>query len=226
MYSQILSCENLFMNVNKYAGRRKRRKIMKRDPFDGIRVWIPKHVMRKFETLSQVKGISVSRLMTRVIVNAWEYPHAFEMDLSLPGGAEPNNADMRTLYAFIAGAGSIGVDLDLLVLCYEEIDMVSSDQVRESLAGLLHLGLAEFAESDSPMPRVRVVSSKVPKKNERFILFAGEKVRGKNGRTTRHEQRYRNDGAGSEAMAEGPRHDDTGISRPPGTNKPGRGVLG
>ena len=168
------------ISKNKYAGKQLGRPPSHSDPFESIRCWVPKGLMRELRRESERLGVPVERLIVRAAwygVELEEYG-PFEADLTIPSGPNPSTTENdQKLFQFLARAPR-GVDLDLLIMSHEEVEMTNGHHVKWSLANLILGGLAEiFNEGDYAIPKVRAITAKRTERKERFKLFAGESVK-------------------------------------------------
>lgn len=165
-------------NPDRYAGRKPKGKPPSYpDPFECVKCYVPKSLMRKLRVESDRLGVPVERLLVRAgdEVMRSEY-ESFNVNLALPDPGSSTIEEQQALYQFLARADK-GVDLDLLFLAYVEIGFTYDSSVRDAVADLIARGLVElFNKGDYAIPKVRVINKERLARKERFLLFAGEKV--------------------------------------------------
>ena len=161
------------MTFNRYAGKQRGKIPSHQDPFEAVRCYVPKGLMRKLRRESERLGVPVERLIVRYLAYG-----SFEADLTIPTGPNPSTTENdQKLFQFLARAPR-GVDLDLLFLAHEEVEMTNGYNIKWSLANLILGGLAEiFNDGDYAIPKVRAITAKRAERKDRFKLFAGELVK-------------------------------------------------
>lgn len=165
---------------NKYAskGNGIHRRSKYPDPFEKVITYVPKSLMKRLQLEADRLGIPVERLLVRASMYGVELEEygPFEMDLSLGASGYSSVEEQQSLYRFLCRADR-GVDLDLLLMTYDDIGLRNEHIVKNALCDLVTLGLVElYNKGDYPIPKVRAISEERLKRGERFKAFAGEKT--------------------------------------------------
>ena len=163
---------------NRYAGKRPRgRKPSKQDPFEEVRIFVPRWLMARLRTMSDIIGITVERLIVRALWNAKYRTDFWDIDLDLSNvGTNKSTAEEQSrIFQYLCAARNTGVELELLVMCYEDLEFVSHNQLKQALVDLIHLGLATLFNGGDGEVRIKaVIEGRTREKG--FRLFGGEKL--------------------------------------------------
>ena len=165
------------MRLNDRRYRKRGKTPSKPDPFVEVKCFVPRSMMIALDVEAERLGVPIERLLVRSVRRCLGVEGGFDQDLSIHVGQTQSTAEgQRDLYLFLSRAQK-GLDLDLLLLAYEEAGFDSEEALKWNLADLILGGLVELG-NDGPyaIPKVRVISSKRLVRKDRFKLFAGERV--------------------------------------------------
>ena len=147
---------------NRYAGRRTPgRKPSKQDPFEEVRIFVPRWLMSAMRRIGDVRGVTPERLIVRALWNAKDSTDFWDIDLSLGDVMTGQSTAEQQSYVFqyLSAARNVGVELELLVMCYEDLGFVSPQQLKEVLVDLIYLGLVTMFNGGDGEVTVRPFSN-------------------------------------------------------------------
>lgn len=167
------------MTRNRYAGKRTRgRKPSKRDPFEEVRIFVPRWLMTRLRTMGDFRGVTPERLIVRALWNSKERTDFWDIDLSLDdvGVGQSTAEDQSRVFQYLTAARDIGVELELLVMCYEDLGFASYIQLKQALVDLIYLGLAKVFNGGEGELRVAAIVRQGRIREKGFRLFGGKKL--------------------------------------------------
>ena len=164
---------------NRYAGRRAPgRKPSKQDPFEEVRIFVPRWLMSAMRRIGDARGVTPERLIVRTLWNAKESTDFWDIDLSL-GDVMTGQSTVEQqshVFQYLSAARNVGVELELLVMCYEDLGFVSPQQLKEVISDLIYLGLATIFNGGDGEVRVAAVVRQGRVREKGFRLFGGKKL--------------------------------------------------
>ena len=163
---------------NKYAGKRPRgRRPSKQDPFEEVRLFVPRWLMSVIRRKSDIKGVTPDRLILRALWNTRNQDESFDMDVGLNNvmvGYSTAEEQSR-IFQYLCAARSAGVELELLIMCYEDLGFLSVTHIKDAISDLIYIGLANMFNGDEGEVRIAaVVEGRTREKG--FRLFGGKKL--------------------------------------------------
>lgn len=164
---------------NKYAGHKTPgRKPSKRDPFEEVRVFIPRWLVARLRTMGSTRGVTPERLIVRALWNVKNYSDMFDINLSLSDVMTgQSTAEQQSLvFQYLSAARDVGVELELLIMCYDDLGFVSHIQLKEALSDLIYLGLATVFNGGDGEVRIKAVIRQGRVREKGFRLFGGKKL--------------------------------------------------
>ena len=166
------------MTKNKYAGKRPPgRRPSKQDPFEEVHIFVPRWLMAAMRRKSDIKGVTPERLIVRALRNARNLDGLFDTNLSLKdvGVGYSTAEEQSRIFQYLCAARSAGIELELLIMCYEDLGFLSVTHIENVISDLVYLGLANMFNGDEGEVRIAaVVEGKTREKG--FRLFGGKKL--------------------------------------------------
>lgn len=167
------------MTKNKYAGKRPRgRRPSKQDPFEEVRLFVPRWLMAAMRRKSDIKGVTADRLILRALWNARNHDESFDMDLGLNNNVMVGYStaeEQSRIFQYLCAARSAGVELELLIMCYEDLGFLSVTHIEDVISDLVYLGLANMFNGDEGEVRISAVTDGKTREKG-FRLFGGKKL--------------------------------------------------
>lgn len=165
---------------NKYAGKNIRgRKGYFKDPYIEVKIAIPKSVYTQLQKVADSYSLDMKNLLCRFIYSNRSNTLMGDLDLTIPqiGGSSEN--DRMKLWTYLNKAGTIGINLDYLVMVWDDVGFLSEKHILCTISDLLYMGLIELVNiDDDAVAKLRVTESvKIKNKHERFNMFAGAKIK-------------------------------------------------
>ena len=77
---------------------------------------------------------------------------------------------------YLSAARDAGVELELLVMCYEDLGFVSHIQLKQVISDLIYLGLATVFNGGDGEVRIKAVVRQGRVREKGFRLFGGQKL--------------------------------------------------
>lgn len=164
---------------NRYAGRKTPgRKPSKQDPFQEVHIFVPRWLMARLRRTSDIKGITAERLIVRALWNARDESDSWDIDLSLSGiSVGKSTAEEQSIvFQYLTAARDVGVELELLVMCYEDLGFVSHIQMKVAISDLIYLGLATVFNGGDGEVRIKAIVRQGGVREKGFRLFGGQKL--------------------------------------------------
>jgi len=163
---------------NRYAGKHPRgRKPSKRDPFEEVRIFVPRWLMARLRQMSDIRGITAERLIVRALWNATGHDGSFDMDLTLRDVTVGYSTaeEQSIIFQYLCAARSAGIELELLMMCYEDLGFLSFQHIKDVITDLVCLGLATLF--NGPEGEIRIAAVVEGRTREKgFRLFGGKKL--------------------------------------------------
>lgn len=166
--------------TNRYAGRKTPgRKPFRQDPFEEVRIFVPRWLVARLRRLGDAKGVSLERLIVRALWNVKNYSDMFDINLNLNNVAisQSTTAEQQSqVWDYLKGAKDKGIELELLIMCYEDLGFASYIQIKEVIRDLHYLGLVKIFNGDEGEVRIAAVFKKGSVREKGFRLFGGKKL--------------------------------------------------
>ena len=161
---------------NKYAGKRPRgRRPSKQDPFEEVRLFVPRWLMARVRRKSDIKGVTPDRLILRALWNTRDHGEFFDMDFALNTHGGSTAEEQSRIFQYLCAARSAGIELELLIMCYEDLGFLSVTHIKDAISDLIYIGLANIFNGPEGEIRIAaVVEGKIREKG--FRLFGGKKL--------------------------------------------------
>ena len=112
---------------NRYAGRKTPgRKPSKQDPFEEVRIFVPRWLMATMRRIGDARGVTPERLIVRALWNTKDHGGFHDIDLSLGDvmTGQSTAEQQSHVFQYLTAARDVGIELELLVMCYEDLGFV------------------------------------------------------------------------------------------------------
>jgi hypothetical protein len=134
--------------------------------------------MARLRRIGDVRGVTPERLIVRALWNARDYNDMLDINLSLGDvmTGQSTSEQQSLVFQYLSAARDVGVELELLVMCYEDLGFVSHYQIKEALSDLIYLGLVTMFNGGDGEVRVAAVVRQGRVREKGFRLFGGKKL--------------------------------------------------